>query len=178
MLRQWISAFALALAGFLAFDPQPARAQTPSLGGYGASSSMTQAGMGGSGPIIPYGGGLSGFMPYRMGGAGTGLSFSSRNSSTVGTGRSAFRLSSMTGGMGMSSSAFGQSLGRGTAGSLFSPGLGGGMGRSMDCQRRPERHAAQLRISILPAAEPAPAFVDWRGNVVNVTAHGLSDRAK
>jgi hypothetical protein len=132
MLQQWISAFALALAGFLAFDPQPARAQTPSLGGYGASSSMTQAGMGGSGPIIPYGGGLSGFMPYRMGGAGTGLSFSSRNSSTVGTGRSAFRLSSMTGGMGMSSSAFGQSLGRGTAGSLFSPGLGAGMGRSMD----------------------------------------------
>jgi hypothetical protein len=44
--------------------------------------------------------------------------------------------------------------------------------------RQPERHAAQLRISILPAAEPAPAFVDWRGNVVNVTAHGLSDRAK
>jgi hypothetical protein len=91
--------------------------------------------MGGSGPIIPYGGRLSGFMPYRMGDAASGLSFSSRNSSAIGTGRSSFRLSSMTAGIPMSPSAFGQSLGRREVGSLFSTEIGGGMGRTMETGR-------------------------------------------
>ena len=61
MIRLWFVAFAAVLAGFGAFEPRTARAQGPGLGGYGASSSMAAAGMGASGPIIPYGGSLSGF---------------------------------------------------------------------------------------------------------------------
>jgi hypothetical protein len=131
MMRRWFSAFAAVVAGFGAFEPRPAGAQGPGLGGYGASSSMA-AGMGASGPIIPYGGSLSGFMPYRMAGGGTGLTFSSRNSLPIGSGRSAFRLTSMNRSMSMSSAAIGGSLVRRQRGSLFSPMLGGGMSRSMD----------------------------------------------
>ncbi len=109
-----------------------ARAQAPGLGGYGASSSMPQAAMGGSAPIIPYGGSLSGFMPYRMGGGGSGLSFPVRNSSTIGLGRSSFRLSSMSREMGMPRGPFGEGIERGMSGSLLSPIFGRGMDRSMN----------------------------------------------
>ena len=132
MVRVWFSACALVLVGFGAFDPRPAQAQGPSLGGYGAASSMASSGMGGSGAIIPYGGSLSGFMPYRMGGAGSGLSFSARSSSPMGPGRSSFSLSSMRSGVSMPSSALGNRLGRRSSGSLFASGMGGGMSRSMD----------------------------------------------
>jgi hypothetical protein len=125
-----LSAGILALLAFWSSELRSAQGQ--SLGGYGAASSMAQAGMGSAGPIIPYGGGLSGFMPYRMGERATGLSFSSRTSSMIGAGRSSFRLSAMSDGMSMSFSGSRQSLGRGLGGSLFSPGLGAGMSRSMD----------------------------------------------
>ena len=60
-------------------------------------SSSSPSSMGSSGPIIPYSGNLSGFMPFRMGGgAGTGLSFSSRRSSETWPARTAFRLSPMS----------------------------------------------------------------------------------
>ena len=95
----------LMFAGACAFAPRPALAQAPGLGGYGASSSMTPAAWAASGPIIPYGGSLSGFMPSRMGGGGSGLSFSSRNSSMIGAARSSFRLSSITSEMSMPSGA-------------------------------------------------------------------------
>ncbi len=131
-MRLWFPAFILALAGFGAFGPRPAQAQTPGLGGYGASSSMSQAAMGGSAPIIPYGGGLSGFMPYRMGGGGTGLSFPVRNSSTIGLGRSSFRLSSMSREMSMPRGLLGEGIERGMRGSLRSPIFGRGMDRSMN----------------------------------------------
>ena len=77
MFRLWVFACALLLAGVIAIDCRPALAQGPGLGGYGASASMMSSGTGASGPIIPYGGSLSGFMPYRMPAAGNGLSFSS-----------------------------------------------------------------------------------------------------
>ena len=75
MVRPWFSTCVLLLAGFAAIDPQRVQAQGPGLGGYGTSSSMAPESMGGTGPIIPYGGSLSGFMPYRMSGGGSGLSF-------------------------------------------------------------------------------------------------------
>src|ERR1017187_10646569 len=78
---------------------QPAKAQSLGLGGYGAMTYTAPAGMGAGGPIIPYGGSLSGFMPYRMGATGTGVSFRSRNSSAIGSARSSFRLSSIYDGM-------------------------------------------------------------------------------
>ena len=111
-------------------------AQAAGLGGFGASSSMAPAAMGGSGLIIPYGGNLSGFMPSRMGERGSGLSFSSRNSSMIGDPRSPFRLSPMNAGMPMSSLSFGKSRGYGAGGSLFSPAMGGGAGRAMDSGRQ------------------------------------------
>jgi hypothetical protein len=113
----------------------PAHAQ--GLGGYGATSSMAPYGMGGSGQIIPYGGSLRGFMPSRMSGGGTGLSFSSRNSSMIGTARSSFRLSSMSGEMSSSFGAMGRNFGSRAlmSASPSSSGLGGGMNRAMDSVR-------------------------------------------
>jgi hypothetical protein len=116
-------------------DFSPARAQTPGLGGYGAASSMATAGMGGSGQIIPYGGSLSGFMPYRMGGGASALSFTSRNSSALGSSRSSFRLSSMNREKSMPTARFGASLGRRAGGAMFSPASGGGMNQTMDTGR-------------------------------------------
>ena len=82
---------------------------------------MAPAAMGGSGLIIPYGGNLSGFMPSRMGERGSGLSFSSRNSSMIGDPRSPFRLSPMNAGMPMSSLSFGKSRGYGAGGRCSRP---------------------------------------------------------
>ncbi len=108
-----------------------ARAQSVGLGGYGAMSSSSPSSMGSGGPIIPYGGNLSGFMPFRMGAGGNGLSFSSRSSSQTWPTRTAFRLSPMSTPM-----TFGGVVqdGRSRTGSLesrFSMGLmrpGAGMG--------------------------------------------------
>ena len=149
----------------------PRPVQGPGLGGYGASSSMAPAGMGASGPIIPYGGSLSGFMPSRMGGGGTGLSFSSRNSSMIGAGRGSFRLSAIGREMSMSSGGVRAEFRRphwdehaafdSRARRWDEPSDGNG---------KRERHAAQFRLSLLSAAKPALAFVGVHGNVVDVTA--------
>jgi hypothetical protein len=98
---------------------------------------MAPGGMSAGGPIIPYGGSMSGFMPSRMGGGGTGLSFSSRNSSMVGASRSAFRLSSMNREMAIPSGGFGQNIGgrTGIGASLSKYGFGSGMNRTMDTGR-------------------------------------------
>jgi hypothetical protein len=101
----------------------PARAQGPdpigSLGGYGgAMTDMASAsGAGMSGPIVPYAGRFGGFMPYRMGTGGS-LSFPPRGAAAMGSSRTSFSLSPMSGGMG-------QSLGIGSRDTLAP---GGGMG--------------------------------------------------
>jgi hypothetical protein len=93
------------------------------------------AGMTGGGPIIPYAGNFGGFMPYRMGG-GSSLSFSSRGTSAIGSTRTSFSLSPMTGRMTSMPGGTGQSFGTGTRGFSFfgsqsGMGLGGGMRREM-----------------------------------------------
>ncbi len=119
------------------FGTPPADAQSLGLGGYGGMTDTAPASMGSGGPIIPYGGSLGGFMPYRMGGGGAGISFGRRNSSATGSGRTSFRLSPIAGGMPMSATtAFGRNAGGGAGfnGPFFSSGglgLGGGMNRSM-----------------------------------------------
>lgn len=95
-----------------------------SLGGYGGSMIATGSGMGMGGPVIPYAGNFGGFMPYRMGGGS--LSFQSRGTSPMASGRTSFSLSSMSGGMGQ-----GLGMGSRTFAPLGSPGamgLGSGMG--------------------------------------------------
>ncbi|HEV3165823.1 MAG TPA: hypothetical protein VGZ22_17475, partial [Isosphaeraceae bacterium] len=92
-----------------------------SLGGYGGSMSSSPSGMGMSGPVIPYAGKFGGFMPARMGGGS--LSFPSRDTSAMGTSRTSFSLSSMSGGMSSMSGGMG-----GGARSLSSFGSRGGMG--------------------------------------------------
>ena len=96
------------------------------LGGYGATQSNSMASMGGGSPIIPYAGNFGGFMPYRMGG-GSSLSFSSRGTSAMGSARTSFSLSPMTGGMTSMSGGMGQGFGARSR-SLSSFGLQGGMG--------------------------------------------------
>jgi len=86
--------------------------------------------MGVGGPIIPYAGNFGGFMPYRMGG-GSSLSFSSRGTSAMGSTRTPFSLSQMTGGMTSMSGGMGQGFGARTRafsslGSQSGMGLGGG----------------------------------------------------
>lgn len=100
----------------LALGATSARAQG-SLGGYGGSMSSFDSGMGSSGPIIPYAGHYGGFMPSRMSGSSS-LAFTSRGMSSVGSPRTSFRLSTMSGRM--------PSTGSGMSGG---PGGGGGMGQ-------------------------------------------------
>jgi hypothetical protein len=98
-----------------------------SLGGYGAASSGSFAGMGGSGAIIPYAGNFGGFMPYRMGGGGS-LSLSTRGTAVMGSPRTSFSLSPMSSGM---SSRSGGVMSPGMATgirSLGSFGMEGGIG--------------------------------------------------
>jgi hypothetical protein len=97
-----------------------------SLGGYGGSMTDTGSGMGMSGPVIPYAGRFGGFMPYRMGGSGS-LSFQSRGTSPIGSGRTSFSLSPMSGGMSSMSGGMGQGLGAGPR-ALSSFGTQGSMG--------------------------------------------------
>jgi hypothetical protein len=86
----------------LSLSPSSARAQSAgsgSLGGYGGSMTM---GSSRSGSFIPYAGNYGGFMPYRMGGSSS-LAFQSRGNSPMGSTRTSFSLSPMTGGMSLSS---------------------------------------------------------------------------
>lgn len=123
-----------------AFLTSPAAAQGigpgGSLGGYGGSISSSPADMGMSGPIIPYAGKFGGFMPSRMGGGS--LSFQARGTSAMGSGRTSFSLSPMSGGMPSMSGGTGggartfSTFGRqGVMGTDGGTGLGGGMGRGM-----------------------------------------------
>jgi hypothetical protein len=118
----------------MAIGAPSARAQgssTPrSLGGYGATSGNSMAGMGTGSPIIPYAGNFGGFMPYRMGG-GSSLSFQSRGASAMESTRTPFSLAPMTGGMTSMSGGMGQGFGArtralSTFGSQSDMGLGGG----------------------------------------------------
>jgi len=106
-----------------------------SLGGYGASGSSSMAGMAAGSPVVPYAGNFGGFMPYRMGG-GSSLSFTSRATSAMGSTRTSFSLSPMTGGMTTMQGGMGQDFGTRTRvfssfGSQSGMGLGGGMRREM-----------------------------------------------
>jgi hypothetical protein len=87
--------------------------------------------MGLGGTAIPYAGKFGGFMPYRMGGGST-LSFQPRGDSPLGSNRTTFSLSPMSGGMTTMSGGGGRGPGAGS--SLFSTfgadslmGPGGGM---------------------------------------------------
>lgn len=120
-----------AALGFLSLPGSMSSAQGPgspgSLGGYGAAPVYSNPGMGGGGSgsmVIPYGGMFEGFMPSRMGG-GNSLAFRSRSSAAMGSARTSFSLSPLSGGMGQNrgarmSSAFGARGGM---------RLGGGMGQ-------------------------------------------------
>src|SRR5260370_753656 len=104
-----------------------------SLGGYGGSMTGAGSGTGMSGPVIPYAGRFGGFMPYRMGGSGS-LSFQSRGTSSMGSMRTSFSLTPMSGGMSSMGSSGGMSQGFGARAPSFfrSPGAigsSGGMGR-------------------------------------------------
>jgi hypothetical protein len=119
----------LLICGSMAIGATPAHAQG-SLGGYGAVPGNSMAGMGAGGPIIPYAGNFGGFMPYRMGGSSS-LSFSSRGTSVMGSARTSFSLSPMTGGMTSMSGGMGQGFGARTRafssfGSQTGMGMGGG----------------------------------------------------
>ena len=99
-------AFALVAASVLSAASAEAQGQG-SLGGYGAAPVYSTPGMGGggSGPmVIPYGGMFEGFMPSRMGG-GSSLAFRSRPSAAMGSARTSFSLSPLSGGMGQSRGA-------------------------------------------------------------------------
>jgi hypothetical protein len=82
-----------------------------SLGGYGASASGPETGMGMTGgTVIPYNGWFGGFMPSRMGGAAS-LSFRPFARSEIESTRPSFRLSPMAGGASSMSTGFAPSLG-------------------------------------------------------------------
>jgi hypothetical protein len=135
--RFWVEI--LLAGGSLAIGNPACRAQvlgsSGSLGGYGAVSSDVSPGMGGGSPmLIPYSGTFEGFMPSRMGG-GSPLSFRSRPTAAMGSPRTSFSLSPLTGGMSSMSGVPGgfrpgtralSSLGsRGTTGLGAGTGLGG-----------------------------------------------------
>ena len=154
----------LLIAGGLSLGSPAARAQGPgpsgSLGGYGGSMSDTGSGMGMGGPVIPYAGRFGGFMPYRMGGGGS-LSFQSRGTSAMGSARTSFSLSPMSGGMSSMSGGMGQGLGTGPA--RFRPRSRAGWGWAAACSRcrhaRHGRDAAELRLPVPAAAEPPVALL-------------------
>lgn len=101
-----------------------------SLGGYGASATLPDPGMGGTG-TIPFAGKFGGFMPSRMGGGP--LSFSARPPSGMGTTRSSSGLSSPSDGMGRGAGSRARMAGpfgsRGAMGAGTSGGGGMGAGR-------------------------------------------------
>jgi hypothetical protein len=128
-----ISAFWVAVS--LTLGVSSAHAQSlgagSSLGGYGGSmSGRFDSAIEMGTPVIPYAGKFAGFMPYRMGGGGTGsLSFRSRESAQLGSMRTSFSLSSMSGGMKMESGAALRPIS--SFGRPGGTGLGGGMQPSM-----------------------------------------------
>ena len=130
----WFAAFTGLVLVISCIGFQPAKAQSPGLGGYGAMTQTAPSSISTSGLVIPYGGSMSGFMPARMGGGGMGLSFTSRNSPMIGAPRSSFRLSAISRDMSMSPGGFGQKPGgrAGMGASLSTNGLGAGMNRAMD----------------------------------------------
>ncbi len=109
-----------------------------SLGGYGTVSNSASPGMGGSSPmIIPYSGTFEGFMPSRMGG-GSALSFQSRPTAAMGSNRTSFSLSPVSGGMtAMSSGPGGFRAGTRAMSPLGSRGrMGLGLGTGLGGMRR------------------------------------------
>lgn len=94
-----------------------------SLGGYGGSMSNLDSGVGMGGANIPYAGRFGGFMPSRM--SGGSLSFQARGTSAMGSMRTSFSLSPLSGGM--SSMGGGSIRGLGTGG-VSSFGTGSAMG--------------------------------------------------
>jgi len=129
-MRLAFRGFFAVFTGF-AFLGGAAKAQGPgkssSLGGYGAAPvySNPELGGGGSGPmIIPYGGMFEGFMPSRMGG-GNPLAYRSRPSAAMGSARTSFSLSPLSGTMGQNRGAR-MAPAFGGAGGLRA---GGGMGQ-------------------------------------------------
>jgi hypothetical protein len=123
---------AMTIGASVAVAQTTSTAEGRSLGGYGGS--MTDIGAGMGGPVIPYAGKFGGFMSYRMGGSGT-LSFQSRGTSPIGSGRTSFSLSPMSGGMSSMSGGFGAGSRTfssfGTQGAM-GPGGGSGMGGGMN----------------------------------------------
>ncbi len=110
-LKRWVPCVLIAVG--LAIEAPAASAQgyvpSASLGGYGAPSSDPIAGMGSGSPmIIPYAGTFEGFMPSRMGGGST-LSFRSRSTTSMASGRTSFSLSPLSGGMSAMSGGSGRS---------------------------------------------------------------------
>ena len=144
-----------------------ARAQSVGLGGYGAMGSSSLSGMGSSGPIIPYGGNLSGFMPFRMGAGGNGLSFSSRSSSQTWPARGAFRLSLMSKSTPISFGGARRSAAERARWNRVSQ-WGRWAVSASDGLAKPRRHAAELRLSVLSAAEPGIAGLVVFRHVIDV----------
>jgi len=152
------------VGGVVTLSGGTAMAQGPgssgSLGGYGAAPVYSNPGMGGggSGPmVIPYGGMFEGFMPSRMGG-GSSLAFRSRPSAAMGSARTSFSLSPLSGGMGQSrgtrmAPAFGAPDGMrvGTGMGRRTPGLGG-MGVMPPSFGYPFRQPPSLVPSSAPGA--------------------------
>jgi hypothetical protein len=124
----------LAFAIGQAFGTSSAHAQglaRGSLGGYGGEMSNLDSGMGMAAPIIPYGGKFGGFMPSRMGGSGS-LSFQPRGPEAMGSMRTPFTLSPMSGGMSSMGGVMSQGLGVRSSsffGSAGAMGTAGGMGQ-------------------------------------------------
>jgi|GEM_PF-2895923 len=134
MRTAWRAAIGVALIGVGATaGVRDAKAQTGgprSLGGYGGSMGAVDSGASMGGPVIPYGGAFGGFMPFRMGGGGSGgLSFQPRGNSAMGGPRTSFSLSPMSGGMSPASGGMGQGFGAGARpfSSFGFGGTGGGM---------------------------------------------------
>ena len=131
-MRSWarvilVVGLSLACLPFLGASPAGAQGLNTgdSLGGYGGSMGAVGSNMSMSGPVIPYAGTFGGFMPARMEGSG-GLRFQPRGGATLGSGRTLFRMSAMSGEMGSSMGSSVRSFT--TLGSGGALGLGGGMG--------------------------------------------------
>lgn len=130
-----------------------------SLGGYGAAPVYSNPGMGGSGGsmIIPYGGMFEGFMPSREGGGNT-LAFRSRPSAAMGSARTSFSLSPLSGRMGRDLGARSFSPLGASAGMQVGSGMGrrpaavGGMGVMPPSFGYPFRQPPSLVPSATPGA--------------------------
>ena len=94
-----------------------------SLGGYGGSILNMGEGKVGGGPVLPYGGSFTGFMPYRMARGGN-LGFEARSGAFMPQARSSLSLAPMA-----SASILPQASGMGRG---SSPPAGGGVGSSMN----------------------------------------------